>query len=163
MPENTEKMKYFGYGPMESYLDKRRAARVGLFGGNVTDNFEPYVFPQENSSHFGTRWATVANYSGHGLLFSVASKATENTFMFNAQHYSPQMLDKTRHNYELEPSKSTFVTVDYKQSGIGSNSCGPELFEHYRFNEKEFECSFRIKPVITSEIDAFSESRMIFE
>jgi beta-galactosidase len=73
MPENFEKMKYFGFGPMESYLDKRRAARVGLFGGDVSDNFEPYVFPQENSSHFGTRWATIANYGGHGLLFSLKS------------------------------------------------------------------------------------------
>jgi len=163
MPENTELIKYFGYGPMESYLDKRRAARVGLFGNTVAGNFEPYVFPQENSSHFGTRWATVANYSGHGLLFSLESEATENTFMFNAQHYSPKMLDETKHNYELEPSKSTFVTIDYKQSGIGSNSCGPELFEKYRFNEKEFKCAFRIKPIVTSEIDAFEESRIVFE
>jgi len=163
MPENTEMLKYFGYGPMESYLDKRKAARVGLFGNTVSENFEPYVFPQENSSHFGTRWATVADYTGHGLLFALESEATENTFMFNAQHYSPKMLDETKHNYELIPSKSTFVTIDYKQSGIGSNSCGPELFEKYKFNEKEFKCAFRIKPVITSQTDAFEESRIVFE
>ncbi|MCL1858528.1 MAG: DUF4981 domain-containing protein [Oscillospiraceae bacterium] len=163
MPENFEKMKYFGYGPMESYLDKHRAAKIGLFGDNISDNFEPYVFPQENSSHFETRWATVANYAGHGLLFSLESEATANTFMFNAQHYSPKMLDETRHNYGLEPSKLTFVTIDYKQSGIGSNSCGPELFEQYRFNEKEFKCAFKIKPVRTSEIDAFEESRIVLE
>jgi beta-galactosidase len=61
------------------------------------------------------------------------------------------------------PSSSTFVTIDYKQNGIGSNSCGPELFEKYRFSEKEFKCAFRIKPVRTYDIDPFSESRMIFE
>ena len=162
MPENSEKMKYFGYGPMESYIDKRRAARVGVFGDTVSANFEPYVFPQENSSHFGTRWATVSNYVGHGLLFTLESEATGNTFVFNAQHYSPKMLDEAKHDYDLIPSGSTFVTVDYKQSGIGSNSCGPELFEKYRFNEKEFKCAFRIKPVITSEIDPFEESRIVF-
>ena len=163
MADNSEKIKYFGYGPMESYIDKRRAAKIGLFQNTVTDNFEPYVFPQENSSHYGTRWATVANYAGHGLLFALESESTENTFTFNAQHYSPKMLDVTKHDYELKPSESTFVTIDYKQSGIGSNSCGPELFEKYRFNEKEFKCSFRIKPVVTSEIDAFEESRIVFE
>ncbi|MCL1795047.1 MAG: DUF4981 domain-containing protein [Oscillospiraceae bacterium] len=162
MPENFEKMQYFGYGPMESYIDKRRAAKVGLFCGDVSDNFEPYIFPQENSSHFGTRWATVANYFGHGLLFALSGEAEKNTFTFNAQHYSPKMLDAAKHDYELKPSKSTFVTIDYKQSGIGSNSCGPELFEKYRFDEKEFECSFKIKPVITSQIDAFEESRVSF-
>jgi beta-galactosidase len=93
----------------------------------------------------------------------MASEATENTFTFNAQHYSPKMLDETKHDYELVPSKSTFVTVDYKQNGIGSNSCGPELGEKYRFKEREFNCAFRIKPVITSEIDAFEESRIVFE
>ncbi|MCL2096263.1 MAG: DUF4981 domain-containing protein [Oscillospiraceae bacterium] len=163
MPENTELIKYFGYGPMESYIDKRRAARVGLFESTVSENFEPYVFPQENSSHFGTRWATAANYAGHGLLFALESEATENTFMFSAQHYSPETLDETKHDYELHPSKSTFVTIDYKQSGIGSNSCGPELFEKYRFSEREFECAFRIKPVVTFETDAFEESRIFFE
>jgi len=149
MPENTELIKHFGYGPMESYLDKRRAARVGLFGKTVSENFEGYVFPQENSSHYGTRWAKVTNYTGHGLMFSAESEVTGNTCVFNAQHYSPQMLDIAKHDYELVPSKSTFVTIDYKQSGIGSNSCGPELFTQYQFIEKEFRCAFKIKPVIT--------------
>ncbi|MCL2099582.1 MAG: beta-galactosidase small subunit, partial [Oscillospiraceae bacterium] len=163
MPENSENVQYFGYGPMESYIDKRRAAKVGLFGGTVSGNFEPYVFPQENSSHYGARWATVASYAGHGLLFTLESEATNNTFVFNAQHYSPEMLDEVTHNHKLKPSRTTFVTIDYKQSGIGSNSCGPELFDKYRFNERKFKCAFRIKPVITSAIDAFEESRAVFQ
>ena len=30
------------------------------------------------------------------------------------------------------------VCTDYKQSGVGSNSCGPQLLPQYRFDEEEF-------------------------
>jgi beta-galactosidase len=142
LPEGFDDMTYYGYGPMESYLDKRRAAKVGLYKTNVFDNFEDYVFPQENGSHYGTRVAAIAYHTGHGLLFS-----SDKPFEWNASKYSPAMLDAAAHHYELKPSASTFVTMDYRQTGIGSNSCGPQLLEKYRFDEKEFSCLFRIKPV----------------
>ena len=152
MPENTENMKYFGYGPMESYIDKRLAARLGLFGSTVTKNYEPYIFPQENSSHYGTKWATVSSYAGHGLLFMNADG-----FTFNASHYSTKQLTDAKHHYELVPSKDTFVNIDYKQSGIGSNSCGPELDKRWQLNEKEFTFTIRIKPAFVNDIDPFEE------
>jgi beta-galactosidase len=32
-------------------------------------------------------------------------------------------------------------------SGVGSNSCGPELLAPYRLDEKEFEFKLNIKPL----------------
>lgn len=156
MPERSEKMAFFGMGPMEAYYDKHLAARMGLFKKNVLDNFEPYIKPQENSAHVGTEWASVWSHAGHGLLF-----ASDATFTFNAQHYSAEMLTDTDHNYELIPDPHTFVYIDYKQSGSGSNSCGPSLAEKYQLNEKEFEFTFAIKPVFANDIDFFLESRKI--
>jgi beta-galactosidase len=153
MPEMNEKFAYFGRGPMESYCDKRLASWVGLFRSDVCDNHEPYVFPQENSSHDDTLWATVANFAGHGLLFS----APESVFTVNASHYSAKQLTDCRHEYELVPAKETFVYLDYKQSGIGSNSCGPGLEGKWQLNEKEFSFALRIKPVMVNDIDPFME------
>lgn len=141
MPENSEDFSYFGYGPMESYFDKHLAARMGLFKGKVSDNIEHYVYPQENSSHFGTSTATVKSIAGHGLTF-----ASDQTFTFRASHYSTDSLTKASHDYELERSENTFVYIDYKQSGIGSNSCGPELYPVDRFDEKSFTFEFTVKP-----------------
>ena len=156
MPERSEQMAYFGMGPMEAYVDKHLAARIGLYKTTVSKNFEPYVKPQENSSHVGTEWASVWSYAGHGLLF-----ASDATFSFNAQHYSAEMLTATRHDYELVPDKRTFVSVDYMQSGCGSNSCGPGLAEKYQLREKEFEFSFALKPVFANDTDFFAEGRKI--
>ena len=48
------------------------------------------------------------------------------------------MTDK-QHNFELEPCGSTVLCIDYKQSGVGSNSCGPELAEIYQLKEDHFQ------------------------
>ena len=153
MPERSERMAYFGMGPTEAYADKHLAARMGLFKSTVHENFEHYVKPQENSAHVGTEWAAVWSLAGHGLLF-----ASDITMTFNAQHYSAEDLTNASHDYELVPDKKTFVYIDYKQSGSGSNSCGPALYEKYRLSEKEFEFRFAIKPVLANDTDFFAES-----
>ena len=138
---SLENYSYFGYGPMESYVDKRLAARMGLFGGKVLDNIEHYVYPQENNSHYNTLTATVKSAAGHGLKFD-----GEDSFEFRASRVSGRQLTWAMHDYELKPSENVFVSIDYKQSGIGSNSCGPVLADEFRLSEKKFTFSFDVKP-----------------
>ena len=153
MPEGAEQMRYFGYGPNESYVDKRLASKLGEYKSTVTENYEPYVFPQENSSHWGCRWADVHTVAGHGFLFTSCEP-----FSFNASHFSPEQLTETRHHYELKREPETTVMLDMRMDGIGSNSCGPELAEKYRFNETEFYSSVTIKPVFAAEVNPYREA-----
>lgn len=39
------------------------------------------------------------------------------------------------------------LRIDYKVSGIGSNSSGPELKEQYRLCEKDIDFSFTVMPL----------------
>ena len=146
LPAETENVRYFGYGPMESYADKRLAAVLGEFRSKVKDQHEPYVRPQENGAHYGTKWAQVYSVAGDGL--SIAGD-----IHFSASPYSVNQLTETAHEYELEPDGLTYVKVDHKQSGIGSNSCGPELDPAYRFSETGFSFEFTVKPGVASDID----------
>ncbi len=147
MPEGTEQFRYFGMGPYESYADKHLASRMGEFSSTVTESYEPYVFPQENSSHCDTKWAMVYSVAGHGLLFT----ETEKPFHFGASHYSKEQLTETRHHYELKPEPETTVNIDYRQSGIGSNSCGPELREDLRLAEEHFTFEVNVTPVFAGD------------
>jgi beta-galactosidase len=104
-------------------------------------------------AHADTRWAYVASLAGHGLLFAMTGKP----FSFNCSHYTPQQLTETRHNYELVPLKETVVNIDYRQNGIGSNSCGPTLNPRWQFKETEFSFSVRILPAFVNNIDPYSE------
>ena len=67
-------------------------------------------------------------------------------FAFNASVYTQEELSGKAHNYELEESPYTVLCVDYRQSGIGSNSCGPALLEKYQFNEEKFCFQVRLIP-----------------
>jgi beta-galactosidase len=143
MPAGNEEVEYFGYGPHESYMDKRQSVKKGKYLLTVDEMFQSYVMPQENGSRYGTEWAVVSNELGMGLRFS----STSEHFSFNAAHYTPMDLTAAAHTCELAKRKETVVHLDYKVSGVGSSSCGPELLDKYRLAEKEFVFELMIKPV----------------
>ncbi|MGM9643350.1 MAG: beta-galactosidase domain 4-containing protein, partial [Eubacteriales bacterium] len=151
MPEGNEKLEYFGMGPGESYMDLRHSSKLSYFKSGVSDNFEPYVRPQENMAHADTEWVCVTNESRHGLLALADGKAIS----FNCSHFTPAQLAQTAHNYELVPKKETVVNLDYRHTGIGSNSCGPALLPEFRFTEKEFTFKVRITPAVLGNTDPF--------
>ncbi len=151
MPEGCEDVRYFGYGPYESYEDKRLASRVALFRTTATENFEHYVRPQDNSAHYGCKWADVTSVAGHGLYFSAES------FSLSVSHFSPEYLTNFKHDFELVPERDTTVIIDYRTSGIGSASCGPDLAP--RITEEDIKFRFFIKPVFTGNILPFKEYR----
>lgn len=143
LPEHVSNVEYFGYGPYESYADKRRAAWLGRFQSNVGRMHEDYLKPQENGSHWDCHYVKLVSNCGHGLLIT-----GDEPFSFNASFYTQEELSCKKHSFELEKCGNTVLCIDYAQSGIGSNSCGPELMEKYRFNAQRFHCTMFIKPFI---------------
>ena len=133
-------MAYYGLGPVESYRDKRRASWHDLFRADVKELHEDYIRPQENGSHDECDYVSVTG--GRLGLTAVG----EQTFSFNASEYTQEELETKTHNYELEPSPYTVLCLDYRQNGIGSNSCGPELDKKYRFDEEKFTFTVSLIP-----------------
>lgn len=132
LDKTFEQAAYCGMGPMESYVDKCQAASYGLYTTFVSLLHEDYIRPQENGSHCGCDYVTLENGD---LAFTALG---EKSFSFNASRYTQEELTQKAHNYELDESGSTVLCLDYRQNGIGSNSCGPELLEQYRLDEKTF-------------------------
>ena len=153
MPEGNERLRYFGRGPVESYVDKRHASYEGLFETTVTDHFEHYVRPQENMAHTDTNWVQVSALSGHGLTVA----RVDDDFSFNCSHYTSHQLTETMHDFELVPMKDTVVNIDYRHAGIGSASCGPELDDKYKLMSDKMILKFRIIPSNVNDIDPFEE------
>ncbi len=141
LPEGFEQVSYFGFGPHESYRDKNQSTWMSRFDTNVAAMHEPYLKPQENGSHYGTEWACLSNALGEGLRFTA-----DGSFTFNAAHYTPEMLAEAMHPHELAPFGETVVHLDWAQSGVGSNSCGPELLPQYRLDQKQIAFRLRISP-----------------
>lgn len=118
---------HFGYGESESYIDKHHTIRLGLYQTTAEQNYQDYVKPQENGSHYGCEYL-------HTQDLEITAPQP---FSFNFSPYTQEELTLKKHHYELEKSPYHILCVDYKMSGIGSNSCGPNLKEGYRINDKE--------------------------
>ena len=139
LPKAMDQVEYYGYGPFESYIDKRRASWLGHFEGEVKDFHEDYLKPQENGSHYGCAYVAVRD--GDNGLF-----ASGKGFSFNVSPYTQEELTKKAHNFELEESGDTILCLDYVQSGIGSNSCGPSLLPEYRLDAENFTFELELIP-----------------
>ena len=133
LSKNIGVAEYFGYGELESYIDKHHLAKLGVYRTTAEQNHTDYVKPQENGSHFG------CEYVKFDRLYATANQA----FSFNLSPYTAEELTVKTHCYDLVKSPYTIFNVDYKMSGIGSNSCGPNLKEQYRLNETEFKVEFQ--------------------
>lgn len=156
MPSDYEQLAYFGRGSAESYVDKKQASRVSRYATTVTEHFEHNIRPQENMAHTETRWVQVGSLAGHGLLALNTEFCP--SFSFNCSHFTAQQLTETAHDFELKPLQETVVHLDYRQSGIGSNSCGPDLPEALRLNETEFRFAVRLLPVLTNDVCPFEKT-----
>ena len=64
----------------------------------------------------------------------------------NVPFFTQEELTTKGHNFELEESGSTVLCVDYRQNGIGSASCGPDLMEKYRLTDETIDFSIRLIP-----------------
>ena len=117
---------YDGYGPGESYVDKRAACTYGTYSSTAEENYGHYVKPQESGSHFGTTRLAVG-----GLEITACTP-----FSFSVLPYSTDTLMHTAHDFELQKSNKTYVNLDIAMSGIGSASCGFPLLEKYRAPKK---------------------------
>ncbi len=131
-------VSYYGYGPIESYIDKHNGAYLGKFSEDISAMHEDYIRPQENSSHYGCRYVTINN--DKNILKFTSSKE----FSFNASLYTQEELAEKRHNYELEKCGYSVVCLDSGMAGVGSNACGPALADKYRISLPDIHLDFTI-------------------
>ena len=66
LPKELNQVDYFGIGPFESYIDKRRAGYHGCFSSDVRAMHEDYLRPQENGSHYHCAFVKVGELKAEG-------------------------------------------------------------------------------------------------
>lgn len=134
--KDVEQVQYFAYGPQESYVDKKHSSYRGVFQAHVDDLWTDYIMPQENGSHADCRELLISGLN-HQLYVQMQEDSS-----FQMMKFSQEQITKAKHNFELIDEERIHLHLDYRQSGIGSNSCGPGLLEEYRLDEKEIHFAF---------------------
>jgi beta-galactosidase len=158
LPGEFTNLKWLGRGPHENYVDRKTSADVGLYESAVADQYTPYIRPQENGYKTDTRWLTLTNDNGIGILVTgdplICFAALNN---IHDDFESPGKLSEYRkdaktantHTIDVKPRDLVNLNVDLGQMGVGGdNSWGALIHPKYRLLDKKYEYSFRIRPVI---------------
>lgn len=136
-----DRIKWYGLGEEETYADRQRGGRLGVYERTVADNLAGYLKPQECGNKCGVRYAKVTDRRGRGMMFF------GDELSVNVLPYTPHELENASHAYELPPVHSTIVRVAQAQMGVaGDDSWGAKVHPEYCIDisrEKYFTFCFR--------------------
>ena len=143
-----ENLKYYGRGPVETYIDRKDSEFLGIYESTVTDELYSYIRPQETGNHVDLRWWNITKPGGHGLTV-----VAEKPFSASALHYTIESLDegiakRNLHTPEIEPANLTNVCIDLVQCGLGCvNSWGAIPRDEYLVKYQDYEFTFTLLPM----------------
>ena len=148
MPRSFDKVEYYGRGPVENYIDRKGNADLGIYKQSVSEQFYPYIRPQENGTKSDIRWWKTTNSAGRGIQV-VASEP----FSASALHYTIESLDeglykKQGHSQEVEEADLTNFCFDKIQAGLGcEDSWGRIARPEYQVPYGDYEFTFILMPM----------------
>lgn len=143
-----ENLTWYGRGPWENYPDRNSSANIGIYHSTVTEQYHPYVRPQENGYKTDVRYLTLTDTDGSGIRIDGLQP-----ICFSALHYATEDFDsgatkKQRHINDVHPQKETFLHIDLTQQGVGGdNSWGAMPHHPYLLQASEYEYSYTVSPV----------------
>ena len=142
---DCDRVEWYGLGEAETYSDRKKGAKLGIYANMVADNIARYMVPQECGAKEEVRWAKVTDRKGRGMLFEMDEN--NGPMMFSALPYTPHEMENAMHPYELPEVHYTVVRVAKDQMGIGGDdSWGARTHEEYLLKtDKKMEFSFVFK------------------
>ncbi|MCM1193684.1 MAG: DUF4981 domain-containing protein [Butyrivibrio sp.] len=138
-----DNLEWYGNGPEETYADRSKGAKLGVYRNKVGDNLAGYMVPQECGSKTEVRYAKVTDAKGRGLL--LAGKGMS----FSALPWTPHEMENAAHAYELPRVHYTVIRAALAQMGVGGDdSWGARVHEEYLLpTDRELEFTFCFKGI----------------
>lgn len=152
-----ENLSWYGRGPHENYQDRKTSALVGLYRGKVEEQYVPYIAPEENGYKTETRWLSLQNSNGKGVLIQGWPLVS-----FSALHFSNEDLTREErdgyHTFDLNPDNKVWMNIDLAQMGVGGDdSWAARPLSKYCLPYRPYAYSFIIRPLTVGEdpVDAY--------
>ncbi len=149
LPVEYENLQWYGRGPHENYWDRKTSAFVGIYKSKVEDQYFAYIRPQENGYKTDTRWLSLTNHEGKGIIIEGDPVISFSALHHAMEDFDPGMEKAQRHVIDVKKRDFVWLNIDYKQRGLGGNtSWGDKArpLEKYRLKVQEYEYSFTMIP-----------------
>ncbi len=142
LPGWMSDVEWYGMGPHETYPDRQSSGRIDVFQKTVDGLWENYIVPQENGNRSQIRRVSIRDKNGYGLLFTGSE-----TMNFSAYKYDDASIAKAKHTWQLEEEDYITFNFDYRQSGLGTATCGPGCRPAYLLPAEKTSFGFSVSPL----------------
>ena len=132
---------WYGRGFGENYVDSKEAAFMGIYKSSVDGMMTNYVYPQENGHREDVKWFSIGDGKNAMLCMMEAPLG------LNLSNYTDESLEKAGHAWQMEKAENVIIHLDYKHSGLGSNSCGEEQIERAKVKRQDFSMAFTLQMI----------------
>jgi beta-galactosidase len=175
VPAAMDNVAWLGRGPAENYVDRHSGTRVGLWEATAWELYTPYVRPQENGHRTATRWLSLADGGGRGLLMVADGRMEFNALRNTVEDFDAEQADKPyqwpnhtpeqrknhdekwaanrlrkqTHAADIEPRDFVEVCLDGRHQGVaGYDSWGDRPQPYATIDSaSEFSWGFTLVPV----------------
>ena len=146
VPMKMNRVKYYGRGPGENYIDRNAGSMIGLYDTTVETMYVNYVRPQENGHRTDTRWLMLSDSRDSGFMIKADSTVGFNALRnavedfdseettnrpYQWRNYSAEeirnhnekearnVLRRMTHVNDIKARDFIEVCIDMKQQGVG--------------------------------------------
>lgn len=156
LPKNYNTMTYFGRGPWENYQDRKASAFIDLYTSTVSEQYVPYIRPQENGYKTDVKWVALSDSNNNGLLvvsgikkglgISALHMPNEDFDTTNGIDYKTSK--KSKHTIDIKEQNLVQLNIDLGQRGLaGDDSWWSKPQEKYQLKgEQEHTYTFYLVP-----------------
>lgn len=151
MPQTFDRIHYYGRGPIENYVDRNASTFIGIYDQSVSEQYSPYIRPQECGNKTDVRWWSVYSSTSpqEGLTFTAPQplEMTSIPFLTSDLDGGPIKEAHQIHAGDLSPRPFTVVHISSRQMGLGCvDSWGATAFPEYLIPYSDQAFSFIITP-----------------
>lgn len=160
LPNDFKSVSWYGKGPHETYWDRKSSGKLGVFKGNIKDQFHRYSRPQETGNKSDIRWMKVESnqlslcvHSTDNQLLNCSTwpfKTSELDFAVGkdgGESASGLVPLSSKHGADIQTGKIVQWNIDHLQMGLGGDtSWGRLVHAEYTIKPKEYKYSFVIIP-----------------
>mgnify|MGYP001796662358 CR=1 FL=1 len=115
---------------------------VGLYQGKISDQYHPYIVPQENGNKEDVRFVKLVDERGEGIQVIGRS-----IFKMTVSPFTPEELSResrgSLHPYDLPNNAYISLCLDHLQMGVGGiDSWMSHPLEKYQIKTEEMKFGF---------------------
>ncbi len=135
------RVRCYGYGPMENYCDRREGAYLGWHSWNAVDGMTRYLRPQESGNRTGVQVIAVTDADGHGV------QVEGDNLEVSVLPYLPEEIAAAAHPDDLGDPVKTVLDVAMFRKGIGGDdSWGAPVLPQFCYpSDRAYSFTFRMK------------------